>query len=245
MSETLDFDTVTARGLVKAYGPTRALAGVDLTLAPGRVTVLEGHNGSGKSTLLGLLALLVRPTRGTIHYGKHGADQATAALRARIGVLAHAAMVYPDLSGRESLRLFAALHGMHDVDARLAALLERFEIGAFVDRPARTYSRGQLQRVALARALLHSPRLLLLDEPSTGLDVDSVERLALAVEEERENGTIIVLVTHDEPLAERLADVRIRLLRGRIISTLHAESPSRAASLDAPPNVEEASEVAP
>ena len=215
---TLDFDTVTARGLVKAYGPTRALAGVDVKLGPGQVTVLEGPNGSGKSTLLGLLALLVRQTRGTIHYGKHDANDASAPLRARIGVLAHAAMIYPDLSGRESLRLFAALHGTADVDARLESLLERFEIGTFVDRPARTYSRGQLQRVALARALLHSPRLLLLDEPSTGLDVTSVERLARAVEEERESGTIIVLVTHDEPLADRLANVRVRLERGRVVS---------------------------
>jgi heme exporter protein A len=245
VSETLDFSTVTGRGLVKAYGPTRALAGVDLTLSPGRVTVLEGPNGSGKSTLLGLLALLVRPTRGTIHYGAHEAQDASAGLRSRIGVLAHAAMIYPDLSGRESLQLFAALHGLTDVDARLARLLERFEIGAFVDRPARTYSRGQLQRVALARALLHSPRLLLLDEPSTGLDVTSVERLARAVEEEREAGTIIVLVTHDEPLAERLADERVRLVRGRIASTLECESPSRAALRAGPPHVASASEISP
>lgn len=224
VSGTLDFNTVTARGLVKAYGPTRALAGVDVKLTSGQVTVLEGPNGSGKSTLLGLLALLVRQTRGTIRYGKYEASDASAALRARIGVLAHAAMVYPDLSGRESLRLFAALHGMKDVEARLAQLLERFEIGTFVDRPARTYSRGQLQRVALARALLHSPRLLLLDEPSTGLDVTSVERLARAIEEERASGTIVALVTHDEPLAARLADVRIRLVRGRIATTQASEA---------------------
>jgi len=249
VSGALDFQAVTARGLVKVYGPTRALAGVDLTLEQGRVTVLEGPNGSGKSTLLGLLALLTRPTRGTILYGKHDAEHASAALRSRIGVLAHAAMIYPDLSGRESLRLFAALHGMSRVEARIGELLERFEIGAFVDRPARTYSRGQLQRVALARALLHAPRLLLLDEPSTGLDVASVDRLARAVEVEREAGSIIVLVTHDEPLAERLADVRVRLDRGRLASTLRAESPYRAAAqasaAAAPPDVAKASEVRP
>ena len=131
------------------------------------------------------------------------------------------------------------------MDARLAELLERFEIGTFVDRPARTYSRGQLQRVALARALLHSPRLLLLDEPSTGLDVSSVERLACAVEEERKNGTIIALVTHDEPLAERLADVRVRLERGRIASTLRSTTPLPVALADGPPSIEDASVVTP
>ncbi len=228
VADALDFDAVTARGLVKVYGPTRALAGVDITLAAGCVTSIEGPNGSGKSTLLGLLALLARPTRGAIRYGAHDAEHGGPALRARIGVLAHAAMIYPDLTGRENLRLFAELHGLADRGARIAAILARFEVGAFVDRPARTYSRGQLQRVALARALVHAPRLLLLDEPSTGLDAPSVERLARTVAEERARGTIVALVTHDEPLAARLADVRIRLERGRVVA-----APTRAVAPEA------------
>jgi heme exporter protein A len=232
VGDALDFDAVTARGLVKVYGPTRALAGVDVTLAAGRITAIEGPNGSGKSTLLALLALLARPTRGTIRFGTHDAEHAGPALRARIGVLAHAAMVYPDLTGRENLRLFADLYGLADREARIGAVLERFEIGAFVDRPARTYSRGQLQRVALARALVHAPRLLLLDEPSTGLDAPSTERLARAIDAERARGTIVALVTHDAPLAERLADVRVRLERGRVVSTqgpaARSETPGEA-----------------
>ena len=232
MGDALDFDAVTARGLVKVYGPTRALAGVDVTLAAGRVTAIEGPNGSGKSTLLALLALLARPTRGTLRFGAHDAAHAGPGLRARIGVLAHAAMVYPDLTGRENLSLFAELYDLADRDARIGAVLERFEIGAFVDRPARTYSRGQLQRVALARALVHAPRLLLLDEPSTGLDAPSVERLARAVDAERARGAIIALVTHDGPLAERLADARVRLERGRVVAApspaIRAETRSEA-----------------
>ena len=125
---TLDFDTVTARGLVKAYGPTRALAGVDLTLSPGRVTVLEGPNGSGKSTLLGLLALLVRPTRGSIHRQARRSAGDRRAARA-----AHAAMVYPT-SGRESSALRRAAR--HARRTRGSPTARRFEIGAFVDRPA-------------------------------------------------------------------------------------------------------------
>lgn len=210
------FDIVEARGLVKTFGPTRALAGVDVSLRAGEVTVIEGPNGSGKTTLLGILSLLVRPTRGTVRFGADDALARADVLRGAIGVLAHAAMVYPDLTGLESLRLSAGLHGVPDPEARIASLRERFEIGPFGDRPTRTYSRGQLQRVALARALLHAPQLLLLDEPSTGLDAASVARLGAAVRTEKERGAIVVLVTHDVALADAIGDRRIVLSRGRV-----------------------------
>jgi heme exporter protein A len=213
----LDFDRVTARKLVKVFGATRALAGVDVTCHAGKVTVIEGPNGSGKSTLLNILAQLSRPTRGTVLYGKRKGGGAE--LRNRIGVLAHTAMAYPDLTGRENLTLFAKLHDVRDPHARVDELVDRFEIGPFFERPTRTYSRGQLQRVSLARAVLHGPRLLLLDEPSTGLDHRAVDRLIAAVEQEREAGNIVVLITHDAPLAERLGDRRLLLSRGRVVET--------------------------
>jgi ABC-type multidrug transport system ATPase subunit len=209
-----DFTAVEARGLVKMYGPTRALSGVDLTLHAGQVTVIEGPNGAGKSTLLELLSLLARPTRGQLLFGRLDAWRERAELRARLGVLAHAAMLYPDLSGRENLTLFARMYGAEA--PQLDALAERFDVRSFWDRPVRTYSRGQLQRVSLCRALVHAPRLLLLDEPSTGLDVRSTELLVDAIAVERARGAIVVLVTHDTALVERSADVRIRLARGRV-----------------------------
>lgn len=224
------FDTVEAQGLVKTFGPTRALAGVDVTLRAGQVTVIEGPNGSGKSTLLGILSLLVRATRGTIRFGAHDATAKPDALRGTIGVLAHAAMVYPDLTGIESLRLSAGLHDVKDAEARIASLRERFEIGPFGERATRTYSRGQLQRIALARALLHEPRLLLLDEPSTGLDPASVERLATAVRVEKARGAIVVLVTHDVALAEAIGDRRIVLSRGRVERDVAGAASSSGAS---------------
>jgi heme exporter protein A len=210
---TIDFERVTATGLVKVYGATRALAGVAVGFEAGRCTAVLGPNGSGKSTLLAILSTLTRPTRGEVRYGRHAPGPA---VRARIGMLAHAPMLYPDLSGLENLRLFAALHGVGAAERCIARLCERFEMGGFVERPVRTYSRGQLQRVALARALVHTPRLLLLDEPSTGLDRASVERLVRAVDEEKMRGAIVVLVTHDESLAARLADERLTLERGRV-----------------------------
>lgn len=212
---TWDFERVEARGLVKMFGSTRALSGVDLVLEAGRVTVVEGPNGAGKSTLLDILSLLSRPTRGSLHFGTRDAIAEREHLRAHLGVLAHAAMLYPELSGHENLTLFARMYGVSD--ARVEELGERFEVKGFWHRPTRTYSRGQLQRVALARALLHAPRLILLDEPSTGLDVHAVEQLVSAIAIERARGAIIALITHDSALVERVADVRVRLSRGRVL----------------------------
>lgn len=215
----MDFERVEVTGLVKVYGATRALIGVEAAFDAGKVTVVEGPNGSGKTTLLNILAQLVRPTRGEVRYGRWTAETACAIdLRAAIGILAHAAMIYPDLSARENLALYIQLHGLSDPKEKLEAATERFGIGRWGERAARTYSRGQLQRLALARALMHSPRLLLLDEPSTGLDIRAVERLVRTVNEERERGAIVVLITHDPTLAEALADVRISLKRGRVVS---------------------------
>ena len=211
----LEFDRVECRKLVKTYGPTIAISGVDLTLSAGEITAVEGPNGSGKTTLLSLLSLLSRPTRGEIRFGQHDPAR-TPSLRGRIGLVAHAAMVYPELSGDENLALAAALYGVSDVPQALSALRTRFELGAFMQRPTRTYSRGQLQRLSLARALVHAPRLLLLDEPSTGLDANGVERLIEVMRAERGRGAIVVLVTHDAPLAEAVADRRVRLRQGRL-----------------------------
>jgi heme exporter protein A len=210
------FDFVETRALSKTYGPTRALSGVDLRLESGSVTAIEGPNGSGKSTLLALLGLVSRPSKGEIWFGTKLAGRG-ASLRSAVGVLGHAAMVYPDLNAHENLTLSAGLYGLSDRAERIRACVERFGLGAWAERPARTYSRGQLQRVALARAVLHAPRLLLLDEPSTGLDVASVARLVTSVQEERARGAIIVLVTHDEPLSAQLADRRVQLSRGRVV----------------------------
>lgn len=213
---TFQFAYVETRGLSKSYGPTRALTSVDLRFEGGHVTSVEGPNGSGKSTLLSLLGMLARPTRGEIFFGDRSVRRAPS-LRAAVGVLGHAPMIYPDLNAHENLRLFAELYGLTNVRETLEQLSDRFGLGSWAERPSRTYSRGQLQRVALARSILHAPQLLLLDEPSTGLDVASVERLTAAVEAERARGAIIVLVTHDDPLRDRLADRRIKLSHGRVV----------------------------
>jgi heme exporter protein A len=127
----------------------------------------------------------------------------------------HDTLCYGDLTGRENIELAARLHGLSPRDAMTRAA-ERFELGAFSDRVVRTYSRGQRQRVALARALVHAPTLLLLDEPSAGLDAASVGRLVGVVREEVTRGAVVVVVTHDPALQAALGGTELVLERGRV-----------------------------
>jgi ABC-type multidrug transport system ATPase subunit len=207
--------SVELRSVTKTYGPIRALAGVSVRFEPSRVSVVSGPNGSGKSTLLALVGTLARVTSGSIDHGALG--QSRGEVRATLGWLGHESLCYPDLTGRENIELAARLHG-RDPNAAFALAVERFDVGAYAERPVRTYSRGQRQRVALARALVHAPRLLLLDEPTAGLDRASTDRLRDVVRAEAARGAVVVVVTHDAVFAEEVADVRVELERGRVVS---------------------------
>jgi len=212
----LDFEEVAVAGLAKSYGPTLALAGVDLSFAAGDVTVIQGSNGSGKSTLLWLLAMLAYPTRGEIRYGRYGVSRADE-LRGRIGFVAHQLQLYPGLSGHENLLLAAKLQGIPYAEKRAADLCASLSLGEYWKRPVRTYSRGQAQRVSIARALLHQPRLLLMDEPATGLDVKSTAAFIELIEEQKREGAIVLIVTHEAKFADSVADRVLHMDRGRIV----------------------------
>lgn len=205
---------VEARQLTKLFGPTPALRGAELTLTPGPITVLSGRNGAGKSTLLSILGTMSRPSRGTVSYfDATGRALDRHEVRASLGWVSHASHCYAELSGRQNIELFAKLQG---VDPRAYAhVAARVGLGAFAERPLSTLSRGQAQRVALGRALIHEPSLLLLDEPWTGLDSTSAQLLDAIVREERDRGTIVVVVSHDVGIAERLSAREIHLEHGR------------------------------
>lgn len=212
----LDFEEVSVTDLAKSYGPTLALGGVSLSFAAGTTTVIRGANGSGKSTLLWLLAMLAQPTRGEIHYGRYTTAHADD-LRSCIGFVAHQLQLYPGLSGHENLVLAAKLQSIPYAEKRAADLRDALALGEYWDRPMRTYSRGQAQRVAVARALLHEPRLLLMDEPGTGLDAESRAELVALVEQEKQRGAIVVVVTHGAELSRMVADRVLHMDRGRIV----------------------------
>jgi heme exporter protein A len=219
MTDRLRFDHVSVEKLTRVYGATRALAGVTLDFRAGEVCSVEGSNGAGKSTLLLVLATLVKPTAGTIRYGDYELPDDREDIRGAIGLVGHEAMVYPDLTVRESLELMATLHDLPSPEARIAEVLRAVSLTELADRTARTLSRGQLQRLALARAELHDPSLLLFDEPTTGLDAAATERLAVAIGRAREQKRVVVMVTHDHPFAARVADVRVTMERGRVART--------------------------
>jgi heme ABC exporter ATP-binding subunit CcmA len=206
---------VELHNVTKTYGAVRALVGVSCRFDAGTVSVVAGPNGSGKSTLLALVATLARPTAGRVDHGDLGRGRA--AVRRRLGWLGHDSLCYPDLSGRQNIELAARLYGW---DAREAyeRAEARFDLAAFAARPLRTYSRGQRQRVALARALVHEPGLLLLDEPTTGLDKAGTERLKAVVAEEAARGAIVVVVTHDGGFGGAVGECVLTLERGRAVA---------------------------
>lgn len=215
---TFDFDRVAVRDVTRHYGRRRALARISLDCQAGEVLGLLGPNGAGKSTLLAILATLLTPSSGEVRYGERTSREAGPLLRARLGFLSHELHLYPELTARENLEFFARLHGLDRVASRVDAALERAGLAPRAADAVSGFSRGMRQRLALERALLHEPRLLLLDEPFTGLDDASVAALVGRLRGLREQGRIIVVVTHDLDVAEALLD-RVAVLRdGRLVA---------------------------
>jgi heme exporter protein A len=213
-----DFERVVLTDVFRSFGRRRALNRVSVTFVAGEIVGLLGPNGAGKSTLLGLLATLIRPTSGELRYGEKTATNGGAALRGRLGFLSHELQVYPELSARENLEFFAGLYRLDEPPRRAAAALDRAGLAGRADDPVAGFSRGMRQRLALERALLHGPRLVLLDEPFTGLDEASGRALAARLRELRDDRRIVVLATHDLDMVDGLLDRAIMLRDGRTVT---------------------------
>ncbi len=214
--DPFDFEQVTVSNVSRHYGRRRALTRVSLTLRRGEVVGLLGPNGAGKSTLLGLLASLIAPSAGTVRYGDRTADAAGALLRGRLGLLSHELRLYPELTARENLDFFAGLYGLPDAAARVSAALERARLADRAGDAVQGFSRGMRQRLALERTLLHDPRLVLLDEPFTGLDEGSCRALASRLRDLRSARRMVLVATHDLDLIDGLVDRAVLLRRGRV-----------------------------
>ena len=204
---------IETRALTRAYGGVTVVRGVDLALPQGARTALLGSNGAGKTTLLGMLSTLLTPTSGTFRIAGH--DPASADLRRAVGVLGHRPMLYEDFSPLENLRFFARLYGVADPEPRIEELLRQVGLWLRRHEPTAILSRGYHQRLALARALVHSPRVLIADEPETGLDPEGIELLdELAL---RAPGLTVLAATHRIDHIDAWATGVVRLERGRVV----------------------------
>ena len=216
LPDTADFEQVTVSDVTHVYGRRLALSRVSLTCSAGQILGLLGPNGAGKSTLLGLLSTLTEPSRGEVRYGDRTARQAGGALRAQVGLLSHDLQLYPELSARENLEFFSGLYGLDRPAERVVEALTLAGLVARADDVVEGFSRGMRQRLALERALLHSPRLVLFDEPFTGLDEAACETLVMRLGALRSARRIIVLATHDLDVVDTLLDRAVLLKQGRL-----------------------------
>ncbi|MFJ1754657.1 ATP-binding cassette domain-containing protein [Kitasatospora sp. NPDC088134] len=211
---------IAVRGLGKSFGATRALDGLDLDVPEGAVCGLLGPNGAGKTTLVRVLATLVRPDRGEARVGGRDVVKEAGAVRRLIGLAGQYAAVEEGVTGRENLELLGRLHrlGAARARTRAAELLAEFRLEDAADRLVRGWSGGMRRRLDLAASLITRPRVLFLDEPTTGLDPRSRREIWSAVRELAAQGTTVLLTTQYLDEADRLADRITVLDRGTAVA---------------------------
>ena len=205
--------------LEKHFGPVAAVREVSLRAADGRITGLLGPNGAGKSTTLRMLYTVLAPDRGDALIDGCSVMREPLAARARLGVLPHGAGIYPNLTARENILYFGALQGLSRAArrARAAELVQLLEMEEFADRRARGFSQGERVRTALARALVHSPRNLVLDEPTNGLDVMAVRALRRLLRQLRDAGHCVLFSSHVMQEVSALCDEVVVIAHGVVL----------------------------
>ncbi len=203
---------VTVSNLIKQFGRFAALRGVDADFCAGKFYVILGDNGAGKTTLLRALAGLAQPTRGTIAILGKTPQEACR----EIGYMAHPSLLYDEMSGMENLRYFARLYEIA-ADGRCAEVIRAVRLDPALARPVGQYSQGMRQRMSLARAILHDPKILLLDEPFSNVDVHSAQEMVALLKQMRDAGKTIFVVTHQAALLQGVADEFVWMQAGKIV----------------------------
>ena len=207
---------IRVRDLVRVFGRTRVLDGVDLDVAAGEAVALLGPNGAGKTTLLKIVATLLRPSRGTATVAGHDGARDPEAVRPLIGVVAHGVQLYEDLTARENLKFWATLAGLPADADTLAQALAEVELERHGNARVRTFSAGMKRRLALARVGLARPRVLLLDEPFAALDPRARKWLEARLESFKAGGGALLMATHSFGRELGAADRIVILAGGRV-----------------------------
>lgn len=203
--------------ITKRFGYRFALKDVSLEVYEGEFLAIFGPNGAGKTTLLNIISTLAQPTSGKIIFMGRDIAHSGADVRAKVGLLSHDTFLYESLTAQENLSFFADLYGVKPAGERISRLLERFGLKGVEDILVRYFSRGMKQRLALARALIHTPEVIILDEPFTGLDISAISILSEELEKLNKQGKTIILTTHDPTHVLKLASSIAILNRGRLV----------------------------
>lgn len=204
---------VSVKNLVKQFGRFAALRGVTAEFSAARLYGILGDNGAGKTTLLRTLAGLSQPSHGTVTMLGRIDPRS---MRDQVGYMAHPSLLYDEMTGMENLRYFSRLYGLHD-EARCRSAILSVKLEPELNRPVGQYSQGMRQRMSLARAVLHDPKILLLDEPFSNVDIGSAKQMVQLLGSMRDSGKTIFVVTHQPSLLEGTADEFIWMESGKII----------------------------
>jgi ABC-2 type transport system ATP-binding protein len=212
---------IRVQNLCAHYGQRAALDGISFEVGAGEIVGLLGPNGAGKTTTLSVLATLRQPNGGDAAVAGHAVDRAPAAVRRALGLVPQSVALYPTLTARENLRFFGRLLGLRRraLDDAVASALDVAGLAERAEDVVATFSGGMQRRLNLAGALLHAPRVLLLDEPTVGVDPQSRERIFTAVRGQAAAGTAVLYSTHYMEEAERLCDRVVLIDRGRVVAT--------------------------
>lgn len=214
---------IEVRKLVKRFGLKTILRGLDFSVESGEFVALLGPNGAGKTTFLRVLATLSRPSMGHVKVAGHHLPHDAAQVRAKLGVVSHLPLLYPDLTAEENLRFYGRMYGIGNMEARIGEVLEMVGLEHRRKDLVRTFSRGMQQRLAIGRAVIHDPEVMLFDEPYTGLDQDASEMLDEVLRSVAAEGRTVVMTSHDLARAEDLATRFDILSRGVITASVARE----------------------
>jgi len=210
---------IEVKKLIKRFGLKTILRGLDFSVESGEFVALLGPNGAGKTTFLRVLATLSRPSMGQVKVAGHQLPDEAAHVRAKLGVVSHMPLLYPDLTAEENLRFYGRMYGIGNMEARISEVLEMVGLENRRKDLVRTFSRGMQQRLAIGRAVIHDPEVMLFDEPYTGLDQDASEMLDDVLRSVAAEGRTVVMTSHDLVRAEDLATRFDILSRGVITAS--------------------------